>query len=206
MQGLEVMPFRAPPGIRMVRIDRASGKPVSGGWPGFDEPKPGIIWEAFKPQSEPRRGGRAREDGRAEGSRKEGRGARARASATAISCRERAASTRAAKTDRIPRRPGSPAQRLRSRPSPGRQLENLYARRSAVSRRYDQRRARAAAPLPQLGRGAAAARRAERARRGSGIVERSQGRAGGHARAPSPGRGDHRDPRDRDASWTTRSN
>lgn len=60
--GLEVLPFRAPPGIRMVRIDRASGRPVSGGWPGFEEAKPAIIWEAFKPQSEPRRGSRNRDE------------------------------------------------------------------------------------------------------------------------------------------------
>lgn len=52
--GLEKLPFRAPEGIRMVRIDRASGRPVYGGWPTSD-PKAGIIWEAFKPQSEARR-------------------------------------------------------------------------------------------------------------------------------------------------------
>jgi penicillin-binding protein 1A len=54
---LETMPktpFVAPPGIRMVRIDRASGKRVFSGWP-TDEPKAAIIWEAFKPDSEPRR-------------------------------------------------------------------------------------------------------------------------------------------------------
>ena len=39
----------------MVRIDRASGKPVTGGWP-TDDPKAGIIWEAFKPESDMRRG------------------------------------------------------------------------------------------------------------------------------------------------------
>ncbi|MGY4397656.1 penicillin-binding protein 1A [Sphingomonas sp. UYAg733] len=52
--GMEKLPFRAPAGVRMVRIDRASGKPVFGGWPGTD-PKAGMIWEAFKPESEPRR-------------------------------------------------------------------------------------------------------------------------------------------------------
>ncbi len=60
--GLEVLPFRAPPGIRMVRVDRGSGKPVFGAWPGFEEPKPAVIWEAFKPESEPRRGNRNREE------------------------------------------------------------------------------------------------------------------------------------------------
>ncbi|MFA6123789.1 MAG: PBP1A family penicillin-binding protein [Sphingomonas sp.] len=53
-EGLPKIPFRAPAGIRMVRIDRASGKPVFGTWP-TDDPKAPVIWEAFKPESEPRR-------------------------------------------------------------------------------------------------------------------------------------------------------
>ena len=53
-EGMEVLPFRAPSGIRLVRIDRASGKPVFGTWP-TDDPKAAVIWEAFKPESEPRR-------------------------------------------------------------------------------------------------------------------------------------------------------
>ncbi|MDB5703758.1 MAG: penicillin-binding protein [Sphingomonas bacterium] len=53
-EGMEKIPFRAPAGIRMVRIDRASGKPVFGTWPTTD-PKAAVIWEAFKPESEPRR-------------------------------------------------------------------------------------------------------------------------------------------------------
>jgi penicillin-binding protein 1A len=48
------MPFRAPAGIRMVRIDRRSGRKVYGAWP-TNDPKAGVIWEAFKPESEPRR-------------------------------------------------------------------------------------------------------------------------------------------------------
>ncbi len=55
MKDMPVVPFRAPPGIRMVRIDRRSGKKVFGGWPNDNDPKPAIIWEAFKPESEPRR-------------------------------------------------------------------------------------------------------------------------------------------------------
>ncbi|MES2272031.1 MAG: transglycosylase domain-containing protein [Pseudomonadota bacterium] len=47
-------PFIAPNGIRMVRIDRRSGKRVYGAWP-TDDPKAAVIWEAFKPESEPRR-------------------------------------------------------------------------------------------------------------------------------------------------------
>ncbi len=56
-EGLPVLPFRAPNGIRMVRIDRMSGKKVFGAWPGMDggDPKAAVIWEAFKPESEPRR-------------------------------------------------------------------------------------------------------------------------------------------------------
>ncbi|EZP55339.1 MULTISPECIES: penicillin-binding protein 1A [Sphingomonas] len=54
-EGMEKIPFRAAPGIRMVRIDRASGKPVFGTFPTDADPKAAVIWEAFKPQSEPRR-------------------------------------------------------------------------------------------------------------------------------------------------------
>ncbi|QDX27740.1 penicillin-binding protein [Sphingomonas suaedae] len=53
-EGLDVLPFTAPAGIRMVRIDRTTGKRVFGAWPGTD-PKGAVIWEAFKPESEPRR-------------------------------------------------------------------------------------------------------------------------------------------------------
>jgi penicillin-binding protein 1A len=51
---MPVVPFRAPQGIRMVRIDRRSGHRVFGGWPPSD-PRAAVIWEAFKPESEPRR-------------------------------------------------------------------------------------------------------------------------------------------------------
>jgi penicillin-binding protein 1A len=51
---MEVLPFRAPAGIRMVRIDRGSGRPVYGAWPGTD-PKAAVIWEAFKPETEAKR-------------------------------------------------------------------------------------------------------------------------------------------------------
>ena len=46
-------PFVAPAGIRMVRVDRRTGKRVFGGWPS-DDPRTAIIWEAFKPETEPR--------------------------------------------------------------------------------------------------------------------------------------------------------
>lgn len=51
-------PFVAPAGIRMVRIDRKSGKRVTGVEPG-DDPKAAVIWEAFKPDTEPQRRTRA---------------------------------------------------------------------------------------------------------------------------------------------------
>ncbi len=54
MKDMPIVPFKAPPGIRMVRIDRKSGRRVFGAWPG-DDPKSAVIWEAFKPESEPRR-------------------------------------------------------------------------------------------------------------------------------------------------------
>lgn len=47
-------PFLAPTGVRMVRIDRRSGKRVFDGWP-TDDPRAAVIWEAFKPDTEPRR-------------------------------------------------------------------------------------------------------------------------------------------------------
>ncbi|HEY0012606.1 MAG TPA: PBP1A family penicillin-binding protein [Allosphingosinicella sp.] len=53
-EGMPVVPFRAPAGIRMVRIDRRSGQRVFGAWPTSD-PRAGVIWEAFRPESEPRR-------------------------------------------------------------------------------------------------------------------------------------------------------
>ena len=53
-QGMPVIPFRAPPGIRMVAIDRRTGNRAFGVWPGSD-PRAAVIWEAFKPESEPRR-------------------------------------------------------------------------------------------------------------------------------------------------------
>ncbi|RYE02570.1 MAG: penicillin-binding protein [Sphingomonadales bacterium] len=52
-EGMEVVPFTAPAGIRMARIDRGSGKRVFGAWPGND-PLSSVIWEAFKPESDQR--------------------------------------------------------------------------------------------------------------------------------------------------------
>ncbi|MBV7266957.1 penicillin-binding protein 1A [Erythrobacter ani] len=47
-------PAIAPPGVRMVRVDRRTGKRVFDGWP-TDDPRAAVIWEAFKPDTEPSR-------------------------------------------------------------------------------------------------------------------------------------------------------
>ena len=47
-------PFVAPPGIRMVRISRTTGQRVFSGTPS-DDIKAEVIWEAFKPETEPQR-------------------------------------------------------------------------------------------------------------------------------------------------------
>jgi penicillin-binding protein 1A len=49
------VPFVAPAGIRWVRVDRASGKKVFGVFPTTEDAKSSVIWEAFQPQTEPRR-------------------------------------------------------------------------------------------------------------------------------------------------------
>ena len=49
------IPFIAPAGIRMVRIDRITGKRVFGTFPTSEDPKSSVIWEAFQPETEPRR-------------------------------------------------------------------------------------------------------------------------------------------------------
>ena len=49
------IPFVAPEGIRLAKIDRVSGKHVFEGTPDDRDPKASVIWEAFKPDSEPRR-------------------------------------------------------------------------------------------------------------------------------------------------------
>lgn len=52
---MPIVPFRAPAGIRMIRIDRRSGKKVFGVFPTEEIKGSAVIWEAFKPESEPRR-------------------------------------------------------------------------------------------------------------------------------------------------------
>ncbi|MEQ8743833.1 PBP1A family penicillin-binding protein [Parasphingorhabdus sp.] len=54
MAGMPKTPFVAPKGVRMVRVDRRTGKRVFGGWP-TDDPKSAVIWDVFKPETEPRR-------------------------------------------------------------------------------------------------------------------------------------------------------
>ena len=55
LQDQPKVPFVAPAGIRWVRVDRASGKRVFGTFPVKEDPKSSVIWEAFQPQTEPRR-------------------------------------------------------------------------------------------------------------------------------------------------------
>jgi penicillin-binding protein 1A len=54
MKDAPVIPFRAPAGMRLVRIDRSSGKKVYGAWPGHS-PTAAVIWEAFQAETEPKR-------------------------------------------------------------------------------------------------------------------------------------------------------
>ena len=54
------LPAVAPEGIRMVRIDRRTGKRVFDRFP-TDDPLTEVIWEAFKPDTEPSRSTRADE-------------------------------------------------------------------------------------------------------------------------------------------------
>ncbi|MBH5322751.1 penicillin-binding protein 1A [Aurantiacibacter sediminis] len=50
-------PFSAPNGVRMVRVDRRTGSRVFDAWPS-DDPMSTVIWEAFQPDTEPRRNAR----------------------------------------------------------------------------------------------------------------------------------------------------
>ncbi|MDQ3483493.1 MAG: PBP1A family penicillin-binding protein [Pseudomonadota bacterium] len=56
------VPFVAPAGIRWVRVDRASGRRVFGTFPTTTDAKSAVIWEAFQPQTEPRRSYRRQGD------------------------------------------------------------------------------------------------------------------------------------------------
>jgi len=49
------VPFVAPAGVRWVRVDRATGKPVYGVFPTTEDPKSSVIWESFQPQTEQQR-------------------------------------------------------------------------------------------------------------------------------------------------------
>ena len=60
--GMPPIPFIAPAGIRLVRIDRITGKRVFGTFPTTVDPKSAVIWEAFQPETEPRRTYRRSED------------------------------------------------------------------------------------------------------------------------------------------------
>ena len=59
---LPKVPFVAPAGIRWVRVDRGTGRRVFGTFPTTEDPKSSVIWEAFQPQTEPRRSFRRDDD------------------------------------------------------------------------------------------------------------------------------------------------
>ena len=61
--GMPKIPFVAPAGIRWARVDRASGRRVFGTFPTEEDPKSQVIWEAFQPQTEPRRSFRRSQSG-----------------------------------------------------------------------------------------------------------------------------------------------
>jgi penicillin-binding protein 1A len=50
LKDAEKRPFVIPPGVRMVKVDRRSGKRAFSGWPTVDD-KASVICEAFKPDS-----------------------------------------------------------------------------------------------------------------------------------------------------------
>jgi penicillin-binding protein 1A len=60
--GMPPVPFVAPNGIRWVRVERGSGRRVFGTFPTREDPKSPVIWEAFQPQTEPRRSFRGRDE------------------------------------------------------------------------------------------------------------------------------------------------
>ena len=53
-RGQPALPFVAPEGVHMVRIERRSGERVYGAWPSASADS-AVIWEAFKAETEPRR-------------------------------------------------------------------------------------------------------------------------------------------------------
>ena len=63
----------------MVRIDRVTGKRVFGTFPTTVDPKSPVIWEAFQPETEPRRSFRRSEGSTATGDEKSTAAARAAA-------------------------------------------------------------------------------------------------------------------------------
>ena len=102
MEGMPKAPFVAPYGVRMVRIDRTSGKRVFGEWPGTD-PKSGVIWEAFKAETEPKRSIR-QEELTARSEKIQRKKAKKRASQAAASNGQSAVQTTPSVQDTAPKR------------------------------------------------------------------------------------------------------
>ena len=193
------VPFVAPAGIRWVRIDRATGKRVFGTFPTKEDPEIvgdlGSVPAANRaaPFLPPPQGDavKAKQD-RCSSQQRPGRKARAGRGPWFAQPRGRRASARARSRTACKRRTRS------IRPAPESISKVLInARRSASPYRPDQCRDGASAPVPRLGPGDEAARRAQCQGRGSVAVGRPQGGAGRDARAPPARRGDRRHARDR---------
>ncbi|HEY0163950.1 MAG TPA: penicillin-binding transpeptidase domain-containing protein, partial [Sphingomicrobium sp.] len=106
--GLPKIPFVAPAGIRWVRIDRGTGRRVFGTFPTKEDPKSPVIWEAFQPQTEPRRSYR----------RAQGRYGMDDEEEAAAGASRRLATTRTVRRPRpAPPRPSAPAVQTSPAPS-----------------------------------------------------------------------------------------
>ena len=199
------VPFVAPPGIRWVRIDRATGKAVFrrfpdhgrtevaghlGSLPAADRAAPQLYREHWRS---------AYHEHSSSGQQ------RLRADAPA-SVRARAAAA-----------DGHSAEPQRRMACQRRTASNRASRELAY-RRFLNMRAEAQAHIDQINAATALLRRfldwdralkrlrgAECEGRGSDALGRSQGGAGGHARAAAPRTGDRRDARASNASWPIRS-
>ena len=192
-------------------IDRRSGQKVFGAWP-TDDPKSAVIWEAFKPESEPRRtirrdemadraAARRAEAGPSHGRRPARQRFLAKSGRDLLGLRASAAVSR--------RKPGSQDPPRRRPEIPAFAGMTNWRIECAPKRKPMSTRSRSALALLRrfLDWDRALKRLDELNARGRGpdAVERSQGRAGGDARAPPARRGDRAPPARSSRSSPTRS-
>ena len=161
------VPFVAPPGIRWVRIDRATGKPVYGIFPTTEDPKSAVIWEAFQPQTEQQRSFRSSIGDPYNDAQRQQAIQAWQQQQLQLQQQQRSsfAAGFASRQQPAPPAAAQPATGLptheRALIGPLRRIFNeslTNARRSAGPYRPDQCRDRAAAPVPRLGPRAEAAR------------------------------------------------